>query len=830
MKVKLLLLFTLLCFFEVSNAWILPQITVTWTTLNSWSWWKLVFPNSSNWVIIDTQNYASNSSSDLSINWNFWLQNLADSSDQSSWWVTFDIWNVSWAPKVVLKNNWDNTFTFEWYAWSKSVWWIYFWDTWITDWKVVYNRWTQRINWCAFSQNIWWVCIDNFFLDTTPPDLNSVAWQNVLKPSEANHSKSLTAAEWISKVILTNWSSVSTTTYFSQTFTHDFRKAKTYDIDVYDTTWNNSTSTIKIVAWVPTETLNSNHIWVTSASEFSKTPWSKIWDWNDKHTINFSLKDKYWNPVINESWIKDVKVFLGLDNKVDKDQVSNIINMWNAISYSDNSGLNLMYLTNYSTWYNSTAVYNIDLKSLAPSKSWYNYTSNDNDIKISDLRITITALSWNYWVWEVTNPNMFYSNYYNSNFDFTPVVKLETLSNDRNFVMLRDAQTSFSWSMSINKTTWSSNVSDIKILNKLDTFSWWTNRNYNVSFQNISWNNQLCRWFLKPNQDNTSFSYDSNSSYCNLEFYPNNNTSNIAVQESSIFTNNLSTIEYWFTATPKVVIPWLTSFDLRFASEIDYNIWSDNIKYPSYAYNYWNSLANNEIKITWITNANNNFSVIQTWSLNEIWKLDKMTVYTNIKKKTKSYSLVWTWSNWVYYTKSNYNLNSWPSWINTIIVEWADIVIWWDIYKESWKVKTIIALKNWDTWWNIWVKDNVNFIWAILITDKSIISWDWTNYYSDNASWLNQLFIKWSILSYNTIWWSSSTTTKCPYYVETCTELTSKRYDLNNFRYFVFGQLWTPVNWTTFWVNMNLDWYKTSPIIVEYDQDVQVNPPSILTE
>ena len=849
MKTKILLFILIISFFSINNsnaATVADNILLTWNVAEdtTWAWygWKLVFPNNTtNWVKIITSSYSMNQANfnewtwDMWITWNFWLSNLSSSTDSNLGWCSFDIWNVAWASKVKLKNNWNNTFTFSGYAWCNAAWWIYFSQTNLVPWdnntKVVYNRWTWKINGCAFSENLWWICIDNISLDTTPPDVNDASWVNFSKPFAANHTKSLTTPENIQKIEVQNRNSTATTNYITNTFTHDFRKAKSYQFIVTDSSWNISNpSNISVVAWTPSVTLNPNNIWVTEASTFTSTlNDEKIADNTETHNINFKLRDTYWNVIKNETGIKNVTVEIWFDNNVDTDQINNL-DLWNAISYSNNpfSLVNWLVL-NSGSWYNVSWNYNIDIKSKAPTKAWYTFTSNNNDIKVSNLKVIVTALNWNTWVWENTPAWANFTQKYNTNFKFTPVIKVDSLTNNTNNIFIRDIETEFSWNIVLNKSPWSDNITNLDIQHKLDIMSWSTFMNHRISFQDIEKTNntQKCIWYVKPNSNNTDYTYEYTNSDCNLSI---GNKSNIIKYYSWPIGDNFLD---WFKATPKIVLAALSKFDVKYSSNINYNLWNDNIKYPSLEQIYSNSAINNEINITWITHKNeNSFAVVEDSSINYIWKLDKTEIYTQIKKNISQYEKVWVWTYWsvkYFNTTQSINNSSFSTWIDTIIVNGWNVIITNDILKVSWKPKIIIALKKSDgTWWNIWIKNTVQFVAATLITDRSLLSWDWSNYYSDNSSAKNQLFIKWSILSYNTIGWASSATPKCPFYINTTCDLqTAKRYDLNHFRWFV-NWVNTSINWSSYWIDMTKNWYANAPMIVEYDSEIQTKTPSIL--
>ena len=821
-KILLFLLLFVLTILQV-NAWINSSIIFTWVTvmeedIEKWNWWRIIFPDSLTWVIIDASDLNSDSNADINISWNFWIQNTSSTWNLDYWWTTFDIWTVTWAPKVSLVNNIDNTFTFEWYAWSNTSWWIYFWDTWITNWKVVYNRNTWKVDGCAWSQNLWWLCIDNFNLDTTVPDLSSL---DTLFTT--NHNKNINL--WITDIAtikIENWDSIAKTTYSNtSSFTHDFRKAKLYEIKVTDTSWNYSTGTIQVVAWTPSLSLIDWWFW-SNASEFSPTttPPLLIANWIDIQQVRFSLRDTYWNPIVNEIWIKEVEVELWFENNVDKNQINNL-DFWDAIKYSNNQFGLISWVQTDWIWYNSSANYSIDISSLAPTKEWYIYTTDNNDIKINKLIIKVTALDSNSWVWE-WNVSIFDS-YINKKFRFFPSVSINNISNSNNWNIIRDIETSFTWEILIDSPN---DVSNIEITHLLDTENTWTKTNYFLSFQDIilnSWWNVIWIGYLEPNITNTAYNYNCSNKWCIYDLLPY--SSNIITKYTWTYDTDNSTLYDSFTTISKIVLAWLSEYDIRYSSIIEYKTDWNIIKYPSFNYLETNTIINNQIKIVWLMNENNDsFSVISDDTTNKIWDISKAELYMNIKKNIVWYQAIWTWDYWTvrYISNWNYTLDWWPSWIDTIIVDWWDLIITWDINKLWNKINSIIAFKweNYDKW-NIWVTKDVQRIEAILLTDRSVLSWNGTDIYNDNIA-LEQLYVKWSIISYNTVWWASSTIPQCPYYLTSCDLDIAKKYDLNHFRYFIKWTQWNVVP------NLpNKDWYDTASMIVEYDSLLQINIPNV---
>lgn len=135
------------------------------------------------------------------------------------------------------------------------------------------------------------------------------------------------------------------------------------------------------------------------------------------------------------------------------------------------------------------------------------------------------------------------------------------------------------------------------------------------------------------------------------------------------------------------------------------------------------------------------------------------------------------------------------------------VVIWGDIYIDTGVIlpnnalpHAIIALKNLN-WigWNIYINSTVTKIQSTLMAEGTIYSAKrtWSDWYLFNAdkiwtAWLPnyQLYIKWSVISRNTIWgawvlWDS----KCPFTETDCSYDQALRYDFNYFRDFQTGAL-----------------------------------------
>lgn len=327
--------------------------------------------------------------------------------------------------------------------------------------------------------------------------------------------------------------------------------------------------------------------------------------------------------------------------------------------------------------------------------------------------------------------------------------------------------------------------------------------------------------------------------------------------------------------------------------------------------------SNSRLKVSWIVWTNGNWSNItsnQAWNVKIIkWSFDKAKIKSDIISRATMLSnsvlasntdvfstnnnivdfsnLSSSSNNWGVITGSNKNIklfktnkvvtiwadtySSSPisvSWKKTLIIYWGDLYINRDMYYQSNNsILWIIVLKdkNWK-WWNVFINPSVTNIVGTIFAQKSVLSasvtnfssnpqsityYDWTN---DNNYLRNQLYIYWSLFSENTIWGSISPY-KCPYYISTCTQSESIKYDLNYLRnYFLYkeNKAWTAVssniyvnipynNWKKAgWINCDDSWSCTSGIsqlskltsvddgysvVIKYNPNIQTNPPPLFS-
>lgn len=820
------LLFLFFCFFTQTLA---QTVTLSTNTPIQWSgvylFWdnnifveKIVFPQSSlktdtKRVYIDAQELEDDGITP--IQWNFWIQSLSTTVDPSLWWVTFNHW-VSGSETQLVQSWSSQQYVLKGFAWSKAAGWIYFWDK--LNWnKAIYNRTTGTISGYGWSQNIGWIPMWGLKLVTTPPSINLPT----VFAADDNKSITITSSSPLVFSTIENHNSITSTTYTSKNFHHNFQTVKPwkYDYEIKDDFENKISGTFHVVANTP-ETVTP-----------IITSWTKIADGVEKHKIQIDLKDKYNNPVIPVVWVKQVEVEIAFENDVCKNQIDTLVCWWDAISYTGAVGFSsLHYMTNTSTGANMTdGKYEVSIDSLAPTK--IAYSPAKWDIRISKLNYKISPLNAHSWVWELAGKVDVYWWTVSKSlpFSFTPAVYVNDIKTNPTRIM-RDVSVIFD--AEIKKPTLQT-ISNFSIHHILDIGS-----NLMMSFQ-----------WLQKNGTETSVctGYNSQSWYigngdCYLSLPPS--SSNILLSKSW----NLSEYTSSFQTTPKIVALADPNFSTDYDSKISYEISGKVIKYSSLKKTFADLISNQEVKIAWI--ANNWGYEVSNVSTNKILNtsITKSDLRMQIAKNVETYTKNGIPAN-IDYKTSNYTLNAWPSGKDTIIIKWWDLIITGNIIKTSSdKLNSIVILRENGVWGNIWIDKNVQFVSAIIYVDGHLLSWNGTTYYSDNlpSQAKDQLLVKWSIISNNTIWGSSKNPYVCPYRFDasqSCDEKQSRRYDLNHFRHFISeSSFWAGdgvwekfLPWTGPWeidvwydtIDMTNIGYSQAPMIVEYDYKIQTNPPKI---
>lgn len=254
------------------------------------------------------------------------------------------------------------------------------------------------------------------------------------------------------------------------------------------------------------------------------------------------------------------------------------------------------------------------------------------------------------------------------------------------------------------------------------------------------------------------------------------------------------------------------------------NMWGISIFstfYDDYATRFNANLFNTALqrirKNIWLLTRNISWS-----QKNETFSTDNTVVDTlfyinsGTTLKTKTYSSI----------KSIYTLAT----TRSLVIVGGDLYIDEDILNSTWYSKWIIVLKNENNiGGNIYVHRDVKHIQATIFAEWTIYSGENSStIYNDSASELTslpdkQLYIEWSFLSRNTIWWASKSKSEsiCPYN-SNCNFVEAIEYDLNYFRAFDTGSTSNRAYTKSGAPDDSLDEYS---LVIEYDSRVLSDPP-----
>lgn len=176
----------------------------------------------------------------------------------------------------------------------------------------------------------------------------------------------------------------------------------------------------------------------------------------------------------------------------------------------------------------------------------------------------------------------------------------------------------------------------------------------------------------------------------------------------------------------------------------------------------------------------------------------------------------------------------WPTaeWKRTIFVVGHDVILNTsnDIWQDDGITRAIVALKDDNgNGGNIIITDQVKEIYAYLYAEGSIFSWEEDGfgntvpYVASGA--LNipaqQLYIKWLLVSKNTIGWAQQIPTVCPVVINDCNLTNSQMYDMNYFR--TYDSTDPTQRSLPLWItDVRL---QDAPMIIEYNPLILSDPP-----
>lgn len=362
--------------------------------------------------------------------------------------------------------------------------------------------------------------------------------------------------------------------------------------------------------------------------------------------------------------------------------------------------------------------------------------------------------------------------------------------------------------------------------------SLWTLSKYKLSYANI-WNALLTNYSIE--------NFVSKIKPTSVDF---------EIQDGLVNSSTLNTNWTLFSARINTSSEEITSLStpwLKIESPIiSYNLWWEAVKYIL-SKNNW-AIDTAPIDLMW-----EDFLWVKViWSLQWDWKqaitwqesnfsdLSLFSMRTDIRKN--AYSFIknlpsWSIVSWVKYVNWEDIIISWDQNFETLVVKDGNVIINWNL-NNSGKKLWIIVLKDWYNmnWnfsdsWNVYINSNVTYINALIYADWWVISsYNWTAFLNDSTSRTyelnNQLIIKWTLFTRNTIWWAilSGWYYLLPWNIKTSDFDLAMVFDFNYLR------RWN--NWCDKNDNLSCDdnWEDKEPTILIYDSKLSTNAPKLFVK
>ncbi len=606
----------------------------------------------------------------------------------------------------------------------------------------------------------------------------------------------------------------------------------TLKINFYEKTTSNCTSQINYLVKVNWAVVYDSFVWTSNLdatiNNFFTTSGAK--------ELYIKATDKYWN------YSEKVINFNNYPDDIDPVKTTISVNESNN-KYANNSDY-YIYTLKLKDKYDNP-IYNKTLDFVNQDCTWYTWCST---IKTNMSWVTPSGddsiIEYSYWtntnsLWEVSFRVRSYSPWTFSN-------RFKIRLNDWDDNYLDTASTSDYFVSNIDTNTynklftWELFASDDNWLTWDALPEYWTDLKYKLQVNPIPSASAIVTTLL--NFKNNVRAVDVfNSEVQSVSTISGLNTKN------PTFTCRLNTS----TSASSFTTPWLQISDNDDLSNvvISYLIWWKTVSYILSANESWSdktpiSLKNETgdvflwVQVIWILQWSGKSDF--TWQEKNFSDISKAEARSVIRKnaftqiKNMSNNQIVNWVKYVVWTDINL---SWEiSWYETLVVKDANVIINWDL-NTTWKKLGIIVLKdNYNTNsdytanWNVYVTSNVSSINAIIYADWWFISANssWIPYTTDSTSRSielnNQLFMKWSLFTRNTIgwailagwdyilpWWKKIT------WIDSNFEK-AMIYDLNYIR-----------RWKSNCIEISpwLCKYNNWAFVIEYDSKVQTAPPKL---
>lgn len=571
---------------------------------------------------------------------------------------------------------------------------------------------------------------------------------------------------------------------------------------------------------------------------------------NQIKNVTITLKDRYENGIIDATWIsRQIWIDMNIFNDL---RLNQHLNTW-----SDSA---------IDIWATTIPIWNISY--INWSVPWVIKSSSGWIFTLPFRIYWPTSNADSFVPWNATISSMWY------NITWTSIFSGDT------------------WSGSIPSSTFDLQVNSpfrSNFWSELDgrnVFIEWAQQTSTLRLENNWMNVGVNKWlFLEFGADNVS----RLTLTWNLLLPSNWRISEYLEPLSSLFLWNSSFPISWVTpysdlhTSMTLDTPPLPNISTAYlATIINYQLPSKNITYPSDIINkstyhdpstLW-SVSQVAVKIVWNTSSQNTEEILNNQFSNDVrllWEITKSSLRSGIESRVynvirniSTSSISWNVTNlWgiIWWNPDGESMYAWKVLLfrnpssgrveifsdsiegnKTLIVENGDVYIRWNIQNDDAEdILWIIVLSG-----SVLIDTSVTDIDAVIYTNRSIhSSTDWTNKLDWSVSQsqiANQLYIKWSIFTENTIGWSRSTPVKCPYYVQAwdCTNSTeAQAYDLNYLRRYFTYDSWSWYDTDTTG-DGNPDKNRTGqisqwginnpvnaiyPVVIEYNPAIQSVPP-----
>lgn len=520
---------------------------------------------------------------------------------------------------------------------------------------------------------------------------------------------------------------------------------------------------------------------------------TKAWE----YIANFSVSDSAWNITNWNSY--NFTVFPNLPSETTSS--IDIISMWNK--FANNSDYYEYKLTLKDIYWNSIYWKEVDFV----EQDWEKTIKNNMlDFNNPDWE---KAIIWWFNNWQNTNSN------WELNFTMKSLAPWN-FSNNYKFTMNKWNEKYIDYWQSLNFKLWNWSILKFK-----KPFVW--------SFE--SDNNNINIWVVdnidvvvsrKENIDiNDYIIYHFDNKNYIKSLTPWYFVYSLSWKNEYVLTNKEQNRTNWEIIVNYSSWEKVDSINLEWEPWIKYSIWWKNITYKLWSDEYIESqtIATNWVfiwaKIVWIWQSAWKQEQTNLDNINTS-KISSNEIKNHFRKKSNEIT------RWINHWEKNkwvmmFNLEWWEIRLSQIdLKDVKTLVIFdWNIIIDKDQDELLWLILVSQEWWyynskqlaNIIIENNVKFINMLIYTDWSVF---W-------KQWNEQLVLKWTIISNNTLWWAitwEDWNYVLPWWTKSTSYEDASKYDLNYVR-----------RWNNNPDSTKNEWYNNYTFVIIYDWSYQQNPP-----